>query len=411
MTLRTLSLLEIVRDGRTLGHLIGEAPDVWVFRAADDADALLPAWSALRWARGAAVNQRAWFRQLLPDPASCIRLARRLGISPGNDLALLGLAGRACRGNLGVVRPGAEKSPRRPPRHLDPASLATLAANLVTEGLDLAPDEADFLLPGEAGQFPCSLDGERLTLAAAPRWIARVGRPGLEEAVENEALIRRLAKSLDLPCPESTLLRLPTPVLVQRAAEWDADEASAGHLETFGQLAGLHPEQAFEREGGLAVLDCANLIRRYSAAPALDLKALLGWLVLSFFAGMGHAHAGTLAFVDRGRGPRLTITDGWLCTQVYPALSERLAMYVGREDRPDWIRLARWRELARELGIGQRYLLELVRHMAMRVPALAQEAANELALDTRALQVLPRILRLIDNRARQALIALAAEAD
>lgn len=412
MTIRTLSLLELSREGRLLGHLIAEAPDVWVYRAADEAAAALPGWSALLRPPTARANQRAWFRNLLPDAPACAQLARRLGISLGNDFGLLGLCGADCRGALRLQRPGTTG--------LADAAGAAVALEQLLRWSPVAADSAppreqldfDFLLPGEAGQFPCLWqDGEHAE--DGPReWVARVGRPGLGGAVENEALCARLAEQLGLPVAPVRYLASPAPVLlIRRHAVGDA--AASGirrlHLEDFNQLSGLHPEQAFEREGGLAVLDCVNLIRRYSAAPALDLRFLLSWLVYAFLAGLGHAHARSLGLLDTSHGPRLVICDGLLSTHVYPARSERMAMYVGREDRPDWIRPARWRELAEELGIGWRYLVELVRQMATRLPALARDTSAELALATTAPSVVPRILRLIENRCRQTLIALAAE--
>ncbi|MGE3773276.1 MAG: HipA domain-containing protein [Gammaproteobacteria bacterium] len=409
MTSQTLAPLEVACQGQPLGHLIGAAPDVWLFRPAEQAGTRLPAWSPLSQANGTAVNRRPWFRHLLPDVPTCARLARRLGLTPGHDYALLGIAGRDCRGGLRLSQAGtAPRAVAEQPSVLDAAALAGLARALPAGDFETLPAGLDLLLPGDPGQFFCAYADGRIVLAEDRPWLARLGRPGLDEAVENEALIRRIAQGLGLPGAEAQLLWLPTPLLAARRLDRD-DAGAPCHLEDFGQLAGRHPEQAFEREGGLAVCDCAQLIRRYSAAPALDLRMLLGWLVFAFLAGLGGAHASTLALRDTARGPRLAIWDGWLSTHVYPSRSERLAMHLGREDRPDWIRPARWRETAEELGVGSRYLLELVHDLATRLPALAREATRTLALDGRALRVLPRVLTLIDQRARQTLIALAAE--
>lgn len=408
MTLQPLAPLEVARRGLSLGQLIGAAPDVWLFRPAEQAGERLPAWSPLRQSNGTPVNRRAWFRHLLPEVPTCARLARRLGLTPGHDFALLGSAGRDCRGGLRLSHVGAAPRAVAEPSVLDAATLAGLARALPAGDFETLPGGLDLLLPGDPGQFFCGLADERVVLAEDRPWLARLGRPGLAEAVENEALIRRIAQTLELPGAAARLLWLPTPLLAVQRLDRD-DEGAPCHLEDFGQLAGRHPEQAFEREGGLAVHDCAELIRRYSAAPALDLRMLLGWLVFAFLAGLGDAHASTLALRDTARGPRLAIWDGWLSTHVYPSRSERLAMHLGREDRPDWIRPARWRETAEELGVGSRYLLARVHDLATRLPALARDAVGALALDGRALRVPPRILTLIDQRARQTLIALAAE--
>jgi serine/threonine-protein kinase HipA len=409
--MKTLSLLEVAHDGQRIGHLICEVPDVWLFRPAAAAGPV-PRWSALAGEANMAVNRRAWFRGLLPDPLECARLAQRLGISVGNEFAVLGLRGEDCAGALGFARPGTATGGApgglAPGVGLDEGALAALARGEALAAVDSLP----WLLPGDPGQFPCSLVDGRLTVAAGTAdWIARTGRQGLPEAVENEALCLRVAAALGLPVPAAELRRGAVPVLLTRRVDrhLQPDRVHRRHLEDFCQLSGLHPEQAYEREGGLAVLDCAALIRRFSVAPALDIRALLGWLVLCFLAGIGQAHARTLCLVETARGPRLAIVGGLLSTHVYPGLSARMAMYIGREDRPDWIRLARWREMAEELGVGTRYLLEMLRQMATRVPLLAEAAAAELDLGETTLKVVPRILKLIGNRARQSLIALEAE--
>ncbi len=39
------------------------------------------------------------------------------------------------------------------------------------------------------------------------------------------------------------------------------------------------------------------------------------------------------------------------CTGVYEGISERLAMKIGNENQPQWIRSRHWERMAEELGI------------------------------------------------------------
>jgi len=410
MTAKPLSLLEISRGGQLVGHVVGEAPDLWVVRGIATGEHAVPAWSALRQEGVVHVNRRAWLRNLLPDAPGPAQLARRLGVSPGNDFALLGLCGGDCRGALSFARAGMPPAGEAAVQTLEVGRLRRWAEGLADGVPPPFPEPPGFLVPGETGQFPCMLLDETPMLGPDPQWIARAGRPGLDEALENEALVARMATALGLPVAPTRLLGGALPLLLTQRPDCDSTSSPGRlHVEDFNQLSGLHPEQSFEREGGLSARDCANLIRRHSAAPALDLRVLLGWLVFAFHVGLGHAHARTLALRETPRGARLVICDGLLSTHVYPTLGERLALFLGREDRPDWIRLARWREVAEELGVGPRYLLELVRQMATRLPGLAATTARELGFEGRTLSVLPRVHKLIENRSRQTLIALAAE--
>lgn len=407
-------------DGHPAGLLLCEAPEVWRFRAdpAGGAHGQLPHWSALVQEGAARGNARAWFRQLLPDAAQCVRLAHRLGVTPGHEFALLAQLGQDCQGALSLTRSGGESVPvpHGSQQPLGDVDLARLAAALETGNAALEFDAPGCLLPGSRGQVPCVLAGEGVALVGGAgntsTWVARLGREGLEAAVDNEALCMALAAELELPVPASRHLPGTVPLLL--TARLDRLESPGGiirrrHIENFGQLAGLHPEQAYEREGGLGVSDCADLVRRHSTAPVLDLRALLRWLVYCFLAGIGQAHARHLFLVALPTGPRLAFGGGLLSTHVYPALSERMAMRIGGEDRPDWIRLARWLDMARELGVGRRYMLGLLEEMATALPRAAERAAATLGEAARTSALLPRILRLVANRARQTTIALAAE--
>lgn len=401
-------------DGRVVGVVTCEAPDAWRFRA-QAAGAQLPAWSGLASAGAARGNARAWFRHLLPDGAQCVRVAQRLGVSPGHEFALLAQLGRDCQGALSLTPPAVDDAPPGTLQPLDDAALARLAAALADATPAPELDAPGCLLPGTRGQFPCALVDDGLALAGGARasaWIARLGREGLDDAVDNEALCMALAEELELPVPASRRRPGPVPLLLTaRLDRVELPDGSTGrrHIENFGQLAGLHPEQAYEREGGLDVRACADLLRRHSTAPAVDLRALLRWLAYCFLVGIGQAHSQRLFLVAMPTGPRLAFGGGMLSTHVYPALSEKLAMSIGREDRPDWIRLARWLELAEEVGVGRRYMLGLLEDMAAELPRAAERAAATLGDVARSSTVVPRILKLVANRARQTTIALAAE--
>jgi len=409
-------VLELRSDGNLAGQLRCEAPDVWRLRRQPaGADAQLPAWSALAQEDVARGNVRAWFRHLLPDDAQRVRAAQRLGMSPGHEFALLGALGQDCQGAFALVVPGREPGLQGSPEPVDDATLARLATALGAGTPALEFDAPGCLLPGARGQFPCVLDGDGVALAAGCgdcAWLARLGYEGLDEAVDNEALCTTLAAELGLPVPATR--RRPGRVPLLLSARLDRVESADGsvrrrHVENFGQLAGLHPEQAYEREGGLGIRECVELVRRHSTAPVLDLRALLRWLVYCFLAGIGQAHARHLFLVAMPTGPRLAFGSGLLSTHVYPGLSERLALSIGGEDRPDWIRLARWLDMARELGVGRRYMLALLEDMATTLPRAAERAVAALGDGARNSKVLPRILRLVANRARQTTIALAAE--
>ena len=90
-------------------------------------------------------------------------------------------------------------------------------------------------------------------------------------------------------------------------------------------------------------------------------------------------------------------------------MSERSGFYVGREDRPDWLLPARWRELAEELGVGQRYLLSLLKALAQALPPAMASAREAWQRSQRWAPVLEEVVALAGKRARQLWVSLEAE--
>lgn len=408
--------LEVYLHGKLTGHLLNQGPEVWAWQPLDTAPPQpASAWSLSNLTSTSILSPqvRAWFRGLLPDPAVTARLALKAGFSPGNDFALLGGLGGDCPGALSLAFPG------RAPAVRDEAPLLSTErfAECLQRLRDGQPAAAigDSLWPGDGAVLPLRESPAGFALGAPghpSNVLLRIARHGLADAPVNEAFCMLLAGRLGVPVVAARWQSAQRGYLVSARPDCMAganDVPERIHMETFSQLAGLAPEQAFEREGGLALLDCAALIRRYSVVPALDLRSFLRWLGLCLLCGNGLANGNALRFIFTAAGPRLAPFSDLLATHVYPEMSERLGFYVGREDRPDWLLPARWRELAEEIGVGSRYLLTLLRELALATaPALAATKAQwRETLPWSPL--LEQVEQLVEKRARQLWVALEAE--
>ena len=110
-------------------------------------------------------------------------------------------------------------------------------------------------------------------------------------------------------------------------------------------------------------------------------KTLLSWVVFNFLVGNSDAHAKNLAVLFTPKGPRLAPFYDLLCTRVYPGLTDRLAMRIGGENRPDWIQPRHWERFSSEINIKHRLILRVAREMApkitLKADALATAFSNE----------------------------------
>ena len=101
---------------------------------------------------------------------------------------------------------------------------------------------------------------------------------------------------------------------------------------------------------------------------------------------------------------------GLMSTHIYPRLNQQMAMAIGGEDRPDWISPTRWRDFAAQAGINGAYTLSLLRDMAERIPQIGALVAERFQRQHGFASVVRDIRRLIEQRARQVLVLLQAEA-
>jgi serine/threonine-protein kinase HipA len=412
--------LEVAHNGEFIGHLVEEVGGDWAFVYAPDfvqsgsTSRLLslnfpPRGSAYRGDDLAAV-----FRNLLPDGDIRRQLARRIGVSEGNDFSLLAAVAGDCPGALTLAPPGERRFTESEVRRLTEQDLRNVLAALPLHPLLIEVEGARFTLPGEHHKIAVRVVAEQIALTLGSTLSSHIVKPaksGLRESVMNEGYCLELARELDLPAVEAAVRHGAVTVLLvarldreQRNGEWRAI-----HMEDFCQLYGVPPGQKYEREGGLGAVDCINIIKRYSAMPAVDMRSFLRWLMFCYLIGDGDAQAKQLAIRHLPDGPRLAPFFGLMSTHVYPTLNHQMAMSIGGEDRPDWITPSRWREFAGQAGIKGAYVLSLLRDLAERVPQTGALVAERFQRRHGFASVIRDIRGRIEQRARQVLVSLQAE--
>jgi serine/threonine-protein kinase HipA len=364
---------------------------------------------------------RPFFTNLLPEADIRRLIASRLGISEGNDFALLAALGGECAGAVSLMPADAAlASDHDEYVALSDNELQTLIARLSQQPL----------LVGEAG-VRLSLAGAQNKLALYIEWsddrprvfLPRLNAPSshilkppitassgveLPGTVANELFCMRLARAVGLPVPDTGILNAC--YLIERY-----DRVRTGdsrllrlHQEDFCQLSGLSPQQKYEAEGGPTLVDCFRLVRQHSSQPAADRQQLLRWSILNVLLWNADAHAKNLALLYLTDGIRLAPVYDLLCTRIYPHLNARLAMKIGGENRPDWVQPRHWRRLAEDGGLRPVYVLDSVRNMITAVNQHAPLVAGriKMAYGDHSHEVLDRILELVMRQTRRIEVSL-----
>jgi serine/threonine-protein kinase HipA len=223
--------------------------------------------------------------------------------------------------------------------------------------------------------------------------------------VENEAFCMAFAAHLGVSVPAARVRRgRDTLYLVER---FDRQRDAHGrlarrHQEDFCQALGVPPDMKYEKEGGPSIKQCAQLIRQQSARPAADLKALLGWVIFNCLIGNADAHGKNLSLLLGPEGATLAPFYDLLCTAVYPGLTERLAMRIGGEERPERVIHEHWAALAADLDIKSKLVFSTLEEMAVS----ASDATTMFTFSDET-GIVRGIRKIITDRSRMTLARLA----
>jgi serine/threonine-protein kinase HipA len=326
----------------------------------------------------------AFFSNLLPDGDLRDRLARRLGVSPDDDFAMLAAVGGDCAGALALF-PEGQKAPSSVGRKALSPSLLKRACDLGSPAL-LADDGLRLSLAGAQEKLPVIEARGKLYLplgAAASTHILKLPSHRFRGLAQNELATRLLASLIGLPTAPATLWPLPDSLGdALLVARFDRSAGGARiHQEDFCQALGLPPMRKYEAEGGPALADVIRLLSAESTSPAADIEKVIRWQAFNALVGNCDAHAKNLALLyEEGRVTLAPFYD-LVCTRQWGSLSKRLAFSVGGTSDPGALGANQWARAARDWEIAPAFVLNLVRQTATalkgalaRLPVLGADA-------------------------------------
>lgn len=378
---------------------------------------------------------RPFFEGLLPEERQRDAIARRLGISPGNDFRLLEALGGDVAGALvllpeqldGQEAAGQDARDRylRPtggsgnerPRPLEDAELAALIDGLPARPMMAGEAGLRLSLAGAQSKLPVVFCDGRVALPAAGQATTHILKPamsGVPATVENEAFAMRLAAlaGLTVAAAEPRVVRdgkggRRAYLLVERydrAVEPDGSHSRL-HQEDFCQALGILTQRKYASDGGPTFAGCFDLIRRACSRPAVDAMRMLDAALYQLVVGNADAHGKNYSLVYRPLGPggdgplafapalaarpmgaappgppfivELAPLYDLLTTVVYEELSPRLAMRVAGRATLEEMEARHWSRFAEEIGIAEavvrRRAANLVRQVLRALPLAMEE--------------------------------------
>jgi serine/threonine-protein kinase HipA len=348
---------------------------------------------------------RPFFSNLLPEGEVRSLIAKIKQISEQNDFKLLEAIGGECAGAVSVIPEYMVLSTESDYIVLPEEELEDIISENAIRPVLILKDELRLSLAGAQNKIPVYYDNGRfyLTSGIAPSsHILKPQSPYFGDVVQNEHFCMMLADVVQLPVPKSFILKGKKQIayIVER---YDRIKVKDGrierlHQEDLCQVLGCMPDQKYENEGGPGLSACCQVLEMYSSQPILDKQALVKWVIFNYFIGNADAHGKNLSLIrEIGGNIRLAPFYDLISTRVYPEISEKMAMKIGKETRFDWIMERHWQQMADQLDLKFTYLRKLLREAAEALEKITTEMADSTILKYNGEKTIQKICRIINT--------------
>jgi serine/threonine-protein kinase HipA len=335
---------------------------------------------------------RGYFGGILPEESKREIIARNLGISAGNDYAMLEQIGGECAGAVTFV-PAGESLPESDYcyRALSSEELAAVLRELPKRPLLAGEEGIRLSLAGAQDKVAVRVEGDEISLPLGEAPSTHILKPGgdrFEGVVSNEALCMKLAAAIGIPSAkvEARTVEGMNYLLVERYDRIYRTDSEQGpilerlHQEDFCQALGIVSEMKYQKEGGPSLKQCFALLREVSSTPVIDLSRLLDTVIFNYLVGNNDAHGKNFSLLYRGIGTddmqvSLSPLYDSLSNVYYPEISRTMAMKLGGEYSSEKVMPRNFEQFVEEAGLAKpmvrRRVTEVIEKMLSALPALA----------------------------------------
>lgn len=351
-----------------------------------------------------------FFSGLLPDEAFRKRLARYLGVSEENTFSLLQAVGRECAGAVAFYPPG--EMPKTPGKtdkeELDDKKLLELLDLMKSHPLLAERDGIRLSLAGSQNKMAVGYENGKVFLIKNGSPTTHILKPVMERAtadhsVQNEFFCMKLAKRCGLSAPEVHIVQVGdiSCFVVDRYDRIKVDGIITRlHQEDFCQALGIPPSRKYEIEGGPSVKDGIALLKKHSALPVADIDAFLKTVEFNYLIGNADAHGKNFSILYGKNGIRLSPVYDVMDTDIYPQVSKKMAMKIGKKYDARYIFKHHWLSYTEGSERAKERIWKQMTTFKQNVLEQAERLAAELNASTFASPVYERVLKTVEERCR-----------
>jgi serine/threonine-protein kinase HipA len=354
---------------------------------------------------------RPFFAGLLPEEGQREAVARALGLSRGNDFALLCALGGDVAGAL-ILWPEGEAPPmfaeQSAPEPLGDNALVAMLDELPTRPFLAGKDGLRISLAGAQSKIPVVLVNRAIALPAPGQPTTHILKPPIERfpgTTENEAFAMALAADVGL-CVAPAEARVVSDRRFLLVTRYDrALNANARvarlHQEDFCQALGLAPEHKYAAEGGPTFKTSFDLLRRIATRPAVEVLKLLDASIFNLIIGNADAHGKNFSLLYGADGATLAPLYDLLSTVAYPELSPKLAMKIAKCAALEEIDDSTWPKFADDAGLASPFVRKRVKELAAAVADATLPVSEKIAMPGLSEADIARVAKMVSTRAER----------
>ena len=334
---------------------------------------------------------RGFFNGLLPESEHTrIAIGKKYGINPKNDFSILKAVGYDCAGAVSFFDSSDKETPSK-----------YLKEIYETDYTNLSEDELEKYI-NELPQKPLAtgIEDMRLSLAGAQDKTAvivvdgQIGIPknnvptthilkpeinGFNETTENEYICIKSAEiaGIKVPNVEIGYANNKKFFLIQRYdREIINKKIRRIHQEDFCQASNIVSAYKYQAEGGVNFKGCFEILRK-TTQPAVSINQFLHLIIFNFLIGNNDAHGKNFSILHYDNN-KIEFAPAYdiLCSQVYPELSEKMAMKIGGHYNHNEILLRHFEKLANEADISFTQFKKIIRNQCEILPDIIDSVIN-----------------------------------
>ena len=328
-----------------------------------------------------------FFNGILPEGDNLRKyIAKKYGINPNNDFAILKAIGYDCAGAISFLK--TKKNDLKEwyeieGEVLSDNKLEKLIKELPEKPLGIGVKDLRLSLAGTQDKTAVLLIDDKIALPSKLIPTTSIIKPEIKnykESVENEYICLKSAQKLGLKVVNVQIRKVKDVkfLLIERYdRKIENNKIKRLHQEDFCQISNIPSIFKYEKEGGLGFKECFDILRKTSNPPK-SIKEFSKLLIFNLLIGNNDAHGKNFSLLCNGANLELAPAYDILCTAVYPKISKKMAMKVDKYYKLSDLSENHFKNLVKECGIGYPYFKKLILEQTEALPKIVKEISQSI---------------------------------